>query len=64
MTEYDNPGLDIVGAELLAALCARDSACPRFTRLEKHNHLSEVAAFNTADEQLGRQILEFMQRRR
>jgi acetyl esterase/lipase len=32
ITEYDNPGLDVVGAELLAALCARDGACPRFTR--------------------------------
>lgn len=64
ITEYDNPGLDVVGAELLAALCARDGACPRFTRLEKHNHLSEVAAFNTADEQLGREILEFMRRGR
>jgi hypothetical protein len=64
VTEYDNPVLDIVGAELLAALCARDGACPRFTRLEKHNQLSEVAAFNTADEQLGREILEFMRRGR
>ena len=64
VTEYDNPGLDVVGAELLAALCARDGACPRFSRLEKHNHLSEVAAFNTADEQLGREILEFMRRGR
>src|SRR5215831_15366084 len=35
ITEYDNPGLDVVGAELLAALCARDGACPRFRRLEK-----------------------------
>jgi acetyl esterase/lipase len=64
VTEYDNPGLDVVGAELLAALCARDGACPRFRRLEKHNHLSEVFAFNTADEQLGREILEFMRRGR
>jgi len=64
VTEYDNPGLDVVGAELLAALCTRDGACPRFTRLEKHNHLSEVAAFNTTDEQLGREILEFMRRGR
>src|SRR5262249_57547436 len=62
--EYDNPGLDVVGAELLAALCARDGSCPRFRRLEKHNHLSEVFAFNTADEQLGRVILDFMQRGR
>jgi acetyl esterase/lipase len=64
VTEYDNPGLDVVGAELLAALCARDGACPRFQRLEKHNHLSEVFAFNTADEQLGRDILDFMRRGR
>jgi len=64
VTEYDNPGLDLVGADLLAALCARDGACPRFRRLEKHNHLSEVFAFNTADEQLGREILEFMRRGR
>src|SRR5262249_26916088 len=62
VTEYDNPGLDVVGAELLAALCARDGACPRFRRLEEPNHLSEV--FNTADEQLGREILEFMRRGR
>jgi acetyl esterase/lipase len=64
VTEYDNPGLDVVGAELLAALCARDGACPRFRRLEKHNHLSEVFAFNTADQQLGREILDFMRRGR
>jgi acetyl esterase/lipase len=64
VTEYENPGLDVVGAELMAALCARDGACPRFRRLEKHNHLSEVFAFNTADEQLGREILEFMRRGR
>jgi acetyl esterase/lipase len=64
ITEYDNPGLDIRGAELLAALCERDKACPRFLRLEKHNHLSEVFAFNTADDQLGREIVDFMQRGR
>src|SRR5262245_43050969 len=64
VTEYDNPGLDVVGAELFSALCARDGACPRFRRLEKHNHLSEVFAFNTADDQLGREILDFMRRGR
>jgi acetyl esterase len=64
VTEYDNPGLDVVGAELLSALCARDGACARFLRLEKHNHLSEVFAFNTADEQLGREIMDFMNRGR
>jgi hypothetical protein len=64
IAEYDNPGLDVLGAELLAALCARDGACPRFRRLEKHNHVSEMFAFNTADEQLGCEILDFMRRGR
>ena len=60
IAEYDNPGLDVRGAELLAALCERDGVCPRFLRLVGHNHLSEVAAFNTPDEQLGREVLDFM----
>jgi hypothetical protein len=37
---------------------------PALSAAEKHNHLSEVFAFNTADEQLGREILEFMRRGR
>ena len=64
VTEYDNPGIDIRGAELFAALCERDGNCPRFARLQGHNHLSEVLAFNTPDEYLGRQILEFIGRGR
>jgi len=58
--QYENPGLDVSGAELLSALCARDGACPRFVQLRGHNHLSEVLAFNTADDYLGREILDFM----
>lgn len=64
VAEYDNPGLDVSGAELMAAICARDGACPRFLRMERHNHLSMVHHFNTADEALGREILAFMQRGR
>src|SRR5262249_30293934 len=64
IAEYELAGLDIMGAELLAGLCARDASCPRFTRLQKHNHGSEVFSFNTQDEQLGREILEFMERGR
>ena len=64
VAEYDNPSLDVRGAELLAALCERDGVCPRFLRLVGHNHLSEVAAFNTPDEQLGRDVLDFMRRGR
>jgi hypothetical protein len=39
-------------------------ACPRFRRRESHNHLSEVLAFNTVDDALGREILAFMRRGR
>jgi len=62
--EYENPGLDLSGAELLSALCARDGTCPRFVRLGGHNHLSEVLAFNTPDDYLGRQIVDFIARGR
>lgn len=64
VAEYDNPRLDVSGAELLAALCARDGACPRFTRMARHNHLSMVMHFNTADEEIGREIIDFMNRGR
>ncbi len=64
ISEYDNPDLDTQGALLFSALCARDRVCPRFTRMERHNHLSMVFQFNTADDALGREILEFMRRGR
>ena len=64
VSEYDNPDLDTQGALLLGALCERDRACPRFTRMDRHNHLSMVFQFNTADDALGRDIMEFMRRGR
>lgn len=60
VAEYDNPDLDTQGAMLLAALCQRDRACPRFTRMAHHNHLSMTFQFNTRDEAIGREILEFI----
>jgi acetyl esterase len=64
IAQYDNPGLDVSGAQLFSALCERDGVCPRFVRLNQHNHLSEVLAFNTPDEYLGREILDFIRRGR
>ena len=60
IAQYDHAFTDLFGAELFSAICERDRACPRFTRLTTHNHISEVASFNTADEQLGREILAFI----
>lgn len=64
IAEYDNPDLDTQGAMLFSALCQRDRACPRFTRMAHHNHLSMTYQFNTADEAIGREILEFIARGR
>ncbi len=60
VSEYDNPDLDTQGAMLFAALCQRDRACPRFTRMAHHNHLSMTFQFNTRDEAIGREIMEFI----
>jgi len=60
IAQYDNPDLDTQGALLLAAFCQRNRACPRFLRMEKHNHLSMTFQFNTKDELLGREILDFI----
>jgi|LNFM01.1.fsa_nt_gb acetyl esterase len=60
VSEYDNPDLDTQGAMLFSALCQRDRACPRFTRMAHHNHLSMTYQFNTRDDAIGREILEFI----
>lgn len=62
IAEYDNPDLDTQGALLLAEFCKRDRACPRFTRMERHNHLSMVYQFNTKDVLMGQEVLDFMKR--
>ncbi len=54
IAEYEQPGLDVLGGDLLSELCRRDGSCPRFLRLNGHNHMSEMLAFNTPEEHLGR----------
>lgn len=60
IAEFDNPFLDTYGADLFNRMCAVRERCPRFTRLVGHNHMSVVASFNTPDEALGKEILEFI----
>src|SRR6267378_1133697 len=64
ITEYDNPFLDTYGAELFANMCTVTGKCPRFLRLMGHNHISMVASFNTADDELGREIIDFINKGR
>ncbi len=60
IAEYDNPFLDVYSAELFYDLCRAQSRCPRFLWLAGHNHISEVASFNTPDEELGLEIIDFI----
>jgi acetyl esterase len=60
IAEYDQPFLDVYGAELYYNVCRAQSRCPRFTRLLGHNHISEVVSFNTPDEALGLEIIDFI----
>ncbi len=64
VAERDQTNLVETSGELFSALCRRDEGrCPRFLQLRHHNHLSEVIHFNTGDELLGREILDFVERR-
>ena len=62
VAEYENPYLDVYGAELLHKLSRARRQAPRFLRLTRHNHISLVAHFNTGEEILGREILDFISR--
>jgi acetyl esterase len=59
--EYENPLLDLHCAELCHRLAAAKRRAPRFVWLAGHNHSSVIAHFNTAEERLGREILDFIQ---
>jgi hypothetical protein len=59
VAEYENPLLDVYGAEFLHRVAAVRGRAPRFMRLPDHNHISIVAHFNSGEETLGPEILEF-----
>jgi acetyl esterase len=60
IAEFDNPFLDVYSAELFAKICEARSKCPRFLRLAGHNHQSTTLSINTADDQLGQEIIDFI----
>ena len=59
IAEYENPLLDLYGFELAHRIAVARRRAPRFMRLAGHNHISMVAHFNTSEDLLGREILEF-----
>ncbi len=61
MSEFDQLNLAGTTGELFTALCYRDGGrCPRLVQLKYHNHGSEFASMNTADDYLGKEMLEWM----
>lgn len=57
--EYENPLLDLYGLELAHAISVARRRAPRYRRMTGHNHMSIMAHFNTEEDSLGREILEF-----
>jgi acetyl esterase/lipase len=59
--EFDQLGLEATTGDLFRALCYRDGGrCPRLVQLKYHNHSSEVYHFNSGDDFLGREIVEWV----
>ena len=59
--EYENPLLDLYGLEFAHRIAVIRRHAPRFMRLPHHNHISIVAHFNSGEEALGREMIEFFE---
>ena len=57
--EFENPLLDVYGLELAHRIAVARRRAPRYLRLTRHNHVSIMAHFNTDEEFLGREMLDF-----
>ena len=57
--EFENPLLDIYNLEAAWRIAQDRRRAPRYLRLRGHNHISIVAHFNTEEEILGREIMDF-----
>lgn len=61
IAQYENPLLDLYGLEAAHRIAIARRKAPRFMRLAGHNHISIVAHFNTVEDALGREILDFFE---
>lgn len=58
--EYENPLIDLHCTELVHRLAAAKGRSPPVFWLPGHNHTSAIGHFNTAEDDLGRALLEFI----
>jgi len=59
--QYENPLLDVYGLEFAFRIADARRCAPHYISVRGHNHVSIVAHFNTAQETLGRDIVEFFE---
>jgi acetyl esterase/lipase len=62
VAEYENPYLDAYSAEFLHRVGMARKRVPRFVQLRGHNHTSIVAHFDSGEDFLGRELLDFIAR--
>ena len=60
MAEYENPLIDLYCLELAHTLALQLKRAPRILQLPGHNHTSIIAHINTADDALGRALVQFV----
>jgi hypothetical protein len=60
MAEFENPLIDVYCLELAHRLAAVKGHAPPVMWLPGHNHTSIIGHFNTAEDQLGASIRQFM----
>jgi acetyl esterase/lipase len=62
VAEFENPWLDVYGAELAHRLGAVRGRLPEFLWLPSHNHISIIAHLNTEEDVLGSAMRRFISR--
>ncbi len=61
IAEFENPLLDVYGIEMAYQLGLARRKAPRYRQMRGHNHMSVVAHFNSGEDALGREILDFFE---
>ena len=58
--EFDVVGIEAPIGSMYAKLCAKYEDCPRFTQFQGHNHVSHIMSLNSADDEVGLAVMEFV----
>ncbi|MDH4107150.1 MAG: alpha/beta hydrolase [Gammaproteobacteria bacterium] len=58
--QYDRLAMQKEAVDLIQAVCERDNRCPRHKQVPGHNHYSIMYSFNTADDSIAGDVLQFI----